>query len=112
MQLYATRVLAMDSSGIAALFAPEGAIVNAGAPPVRGPGAIRHFLAGFADYHVLAESVRVESTLVRGDSATQEVTFRQQVRAPNGSVLTAGGRLHVVWVRRPGRWAILQMGSK
>jgi ketosteroid isomerase-like protein len=112
LQLYAARVLAMDSVGIASQFAPDGEIVNAGAPPVRGPDAIRHLLGSFAAYHVLAESVRVETTAVRGDSATQEATFAQRVRAPDGRVLEPGGRLHVEWIRRGGRWWIRTMGSR
>ena len=45
---YSSMVLHMDSRGIAALYAPDGEIVNPGQAPVRGRAAIEAFLSGFA----------------------------------------------------------------
>jgi len=110
---YAALVLAMDHAGIAAMFAAEGAIVNDGQPPIRGPVKIRAFLESFSGYKVLANDMETSRTVVEGETAVQEGTYHQRVRTPEGKVLEVSGRFEVRWARSgPGEWLIEQMGTQ
>ncbi len=112
LQRYAQLTLAMDSAGMAAMFAPDGELVNPRVPPLRGRGAIAKFLATYSDYKVLAVEDVATSTLIDGDTAEQVGTYHQKVRSPDGQVFEATGRLEINWVRpAPGVWLILQLAT-
>lgn len=112
LQRYAARVLAMDSAGMARMFAPDGEMVNPKGPPVRGPDAIRKFLESYSDYKVLSNEDTATSTLIDGDTAEQLGTYRQKVRAPDGQLFETSGRLEIAWVRAaPGEWLIVQLAT-
>lgn len=109
---YEGLMLAMDFPGIAAMFAPEGEMVNPKQPPVRGRATIARFLAGFSDYKVLANADTATSTLIDGDTAEQIGTYQQKVRSPEGKVFEAAGRLEIEWVRgATGEWLIFQLAT-
>lgn len=112
LQRYSARTLAMDSAGIAAMFAPDGEMVNPKRPPVRGRAAIEGFLSGFSDFHVVSNAEEVSSTVVDGDTAEQLGTYRQSVRSPDGQVFEATGRFEISWVRNAsGEWLLSQVAT-
>jgi ketosteroid isomerase-like protein len=110
LQLYSARLLAMDSPAIAAMFAPDGEMVNPRQPPVHGRESIAKFLAGFADYKVLSNVDEASSTAIDGDTAEQLGTYRQKVRSPDGQLFDVSGRFEIAWLRNAaGEWQILQL---
>ena len=112
LALYSELVLAMDHAGIAALFAPEGEIVNPGQAPVHGRAAIEAFLSGFSGYRVLSNSVVPSSTQVTGEQAVQVGQYRQRVRTPDGKVLEVSGSFRAEWVRNGShQWLIQRMST-
>lgn len=112
LQRYSSLVLAMDSPGLARMFAPDGEMVNPKRPPVHGREAIQGFLESYSDYKVLVNEDTASSTLIDGDTAEQLGTYHQRVRAPSGKVFETSGRLEIEWVRSPaGGWLILQLGT-
>jgi ketosteroid isomerase-like protein len=112
LQHYSELVAAMDPEAIAAMYAPEGEMVNPRQPPVHGRAAIQKFLAGFADFHVLANTDAADSTLIDGDQAEQIGTYHQSVRAPSGKVFETSGRLEITWQKNDaGEWEILQLAT-
>lgn len=112
LRRYSDLVLAMDHASVAALFAPEGEIVNPGQPSVHGPVAIQALFAGFEGYKVLANSTLPSSTLVSGDRAVQQGSYRQRVRKPDGEIVEVSGLFQAEWIRTgSGPWLILRMGT-
>ena len=112
LRRYGDLVLAMDHAGIAALFEPEGEIVNQGRPPIHGRAAIETFLSGFAGYRVLENDIGADTTTIRGDTAEQVGTYRQRVRAPDGREISVTGGFDALWARAPsGAWLIRRMGT-
>ncbi len=109
---YEALMLAMDFPGIAAMFAPDGEMVNPKQAAVHGRATIARFLAGFSDYKVLANTDTATSTLIDGDTAEQIGTYQQRVRSPGGKVFEASGRLEIEWVRgASGEWLIFQLAT-
>jgi ketosteroid isomerase-like protein len=105
-------MLAMDSAGIAAMFAPDGEMVNPKRPPVRGRAAIERFLSGFSDFHVVSNVDEATSTVVDVDTAEQLGTYRQRVRSPDGQVFETKGRFEIGWVRdASGDWLLSQVAT-
>ena len=112
LQHYSALVLAMDSAGIAAMFARDGELVNPSRPPVRGRAAVQRFLSGFSDYHVISNVDVLEGTTVDGDTAEQLGTYSQSVRSPGGKVFEAKGRFEIGWVRdSSGEWLLSQVAT-
>jgi uncharacterized protein (TIGR02246 family) len=112
LQRYSQLLLAMDSSGIAAMFAPEGEVVNPSQPPVRGREAIRAFIASFSDFHVLSNVDASTSILIDGNTAEQIGTYRQSVRSPQGHAFEVSGRLEIEWIKdASGQWMIQQLAT-
>jgi ketosteroid isomerase-like protein len=110
LQQYAALTLKMSPAGLAAMYAPDGELVNPSQPPVRGRAAIQKFLEGFSDYTVLSVSDDATSTLIDGDTSEQLGTYHQRVRSPEGRIFEAAGRLEVAWVKDPsGEWYIAQL---
>jgi hypothetical protein len=71
LQQYSRLLLSMDSTGIAAMFAPDGEVTNPSQPPVKGRAEIQKFIASFADFHVLSNTDIATSTLIDGNTAEQ-----------------------------------------
>ncbi len=99
LQRYAHLVQKMDHAAIAAMFAPDGEVVNPGRDPIHGPAAIEAFLRQFDAYHVLSETMAARTTVVDGDRATQTGTYHQRVRDPDGKVLDVSGNFTLEWIR-------------
>lgn len=108
---YADLSRRMDHAAIAAMFAPDGEIVNPGQPPVHGPAAIDAFLLRFEAYKVVSDVLKADATIVNGDRATQSGVFRQLVRGPDGSMITASGTFAVDWIHIDGAWRVLRMAT-
>jgi len=97
----------MDHAGVAAMFAPDGEIVNPGQATVRGPTAVEAFLRGFDAYRVTFYLMAAERTVVDGDRARQSGRFRQIVTTPDGTQVRPSGTFSIDWVRTaPGTWRI------
>jgi uncharacterized protein (TIGR02246 family) len=112
LQYYSQRLLAGDSTAIAAIFTPDGEIVNPSQPPVHGRAAIKAFLDSFSDFHVLANTDVATSTLIDGTTAEQIGTYHQTVRSPQGHAFDVSGRLEIEWEKETdGRWLIQQLAS-
>jgi ketosteroid isomerase-like protein len=112
LQHYSALMLAMDSPGIAAMFAQDGEMVNPSRPPIRGPAAIEKYLSGFSDFHVLSNVDEPLSIVIDGDSALQTGTYRQSVRSPQGKVFETSGRFEIAWVRdSSGEWLLSQVAT-
>ena len=112
LQQYAGLLLKMDAAGIAAMFTPDGAMVNPSQPAVRGRQAIQKYLQSFSDYKVLSNSDEATSLLVDGDAAEQIGTYHESVRSPQGRLFEVSGRLEVNWARdASGEWYIAELGT-
>jgi uncharacterized protein (TIGR02246 family) len=110
LQRYSQLVSNMDYAGVAALFAPDGELANPSQPPVHGRDAIRKFMEGFSDFHVLSNADTAASTLIDGNTAEQLGTYHQSVRSPQGHLFEVSGRIEVEWEKDPsGDWYILQL---
>ena len=64
-----------------------------------GAGSLRDRLHSFVGFHVLANRLIADSTVVRGDSAHQAGTFWQRVQVPAGDTVEVNGRFEADWVR-------------
>jgi uncharacterized protein (TIGR02246 family) len=107
LQRYVRLVQKMDHAGIAAMFAPDGEVVNPGRDPIKGRAAIQAFLEQFAGYRVLSETMVPRTTTVDGSRATQTGTYRQRVRGPDGKVIEVSGGFVLDWIRdSSGVWLI------
>jgi uncharacterized protein (TIGR02246 family) len=104
---YVHLVQNMDHAAIAAMFTPDGEVVNPGRDPVRGPAAIEAFLRQFDAYHVMNEMMVPRTTVVDGNHATQTGSYKQRVRDPAGKILDVSGNFTLDWVRdASGAWRI------
>lgn len=108
---YVDLVRAMDSAGIAAMFAADGEIVNPGQAPVHGPAAIEAFLKQFESYKVLDETMTAATTTVTGVRATQSGTYKQTVRTPDGNTLNVSGGFDAEWIRDRGAWRLRRLAT-
>jgi ketosteroid isomerase-like protein len=110
LQHYSAVMLAMDTAGIAAMYAPDGELVNPRVAPVKGREAIQKFLDSYSDYKVLQNEDVASSTLIDGDTAEQIGTYHQKVRAPDGQLFETTGRIEIEWAHTgPGEWLIVQL---
>ncbi len=112
LQRYSALLLAMDPAGVAAMFAPDGEIVNPRQPPVHGRAAIQRFLEGYSDFKVLSNEDVADSTLIDGDTSEQLGRYHQRVRTPEGKVIEVSGRFEFAWVRdASGEWLLQQAAT-
>ena len=102
----------MNPAAIAAMYAPDGEIVNPGQAPIQGRAAIEAFLSGFANYQVLENATVPSSTKITGNSAVQAGSYHQRVRTPQGQVIEVSGSFKAEWSQqRSGEWLIQRMGT-
>jgi uncharacterized protein (TIGR02246 family) len=112
LQRYTELMQALDAGGVAAMFAPDGEMVNPRQPPVKGRAAIEKFIAGFSGFRVISISQVASSTLIDGDTAEQMGDYRQKVRTPDGRLLDISGRFEIEWVRSAtDGWLLLQVAT-
>ncbi len=104
---YADLILAMDATGLAGAFAPDGEMVVVGQPPVRGRATIREAFESFKDYKVQAEEMTTDYIAITGTGARAEGAYKQTVRVPDGSVVSVHGTYVAEWIRAAdGSWLI------
>jgi uncharacterized protein (TIGR02246 family) len=109
---YADLVAQMDHAAIAALFTPDGELVNQGDPPVRGPEAIEHFLESFSEYHVQANTLTADTVTVHASEGQVDGTYWQRVQLPDGNVVEVHGIYTARWLRgADGTWRIQRMAT-
>lgn len=112
LERYTGFVRRQASDSIAALFTPDGQLLDASRPPITGPTAIEAFLDSFRAYHVLADTMTQSTLLLQGDSAVQTGRFRQLVQLPAGDTVVAQGGFRIVWARDGrGDWRVRRMGT-
>lgn len=110
LRQYASMVAAMDHAGIAALFTPDGEIVNPGQASIRGRDAIDRMLSAFAGFQMMENQTTPTGTVATGDSATQTGTYHQRVRTPAGQTVEVSGTFRAEWCRAStGQWLIRKM---
>ncbi len=109
---YDSLVQAMDHDGIAALFAPDGELVSPGQAPIVGPEAIRRFLRSFQGFHVIANALVADTTVVRGPTSHQSGHYSQRVAIPSGDTVAVQGRFLIEWQRdSAGAWRIRRLAT-
>ena len=110
LQEYARRLKAADAGALAEMYASDGELLQPGLGPIRGPQAIRAFLASFGDVHVESAVMLAESTQLLGRDAVQWGTFEQRVSVPGRAASVARGRFVAQWTKqRDGRWLLRRL---
>lgn len=103
-------VTAMDHAGIAAMFTPDGELVNPGQTTIKGRDAIERMLVAFAGFQIVENQTTPTSTSTTGNSATQSGTYHQRVRIPSGAIVNVSGTFRAEWRRASnGQWLIQRM---
>jgi len=107
---YEDAILRMDHDAVASMYLEDAEVAHADAKSVRGRNAIRNFLGSFANYKVLANTTRADSTVITNGTATQTGRYTQSVRTPQGMVIDVAGRFIATW-RRDGdsTWRLAHM---
>ena len=112
LQQYAALQLKMDAAGLAAMYAPDGELVNPSRPAVKGRAEIQKFIESYSDFKVLENTDLATSTLIDGDTSEQLGTYHQKIRSPEGRTFETSGRLEIGWVKDPdGEWYISQLAT-
>lgn len=87
---------------------------SASYPGVRqapSPAAILAHLKSFSAYHVFADRLTADTTLVHGDSARQTGTFWQRVRIPAGDTVEVHGRFEADWIKVGPAWRLRRLAT-
>ncbi|HEY2292429.1 MAG TPA: SgcJ/EcaC family oxidoreductase [Thermoanaerobaculia bacterium] len=111
MRGYAATLKAGTPEQIAAWYAKDGELLLPGLAELKGPEAIRAFLAPMASA-VEVESVAVTTDLVavHGDSADLWGTYRQVAGEKGKPKQTYGGRYAAIWHREAdGGWRLYRL---
>lgn len=112
MHRYDELVHTMDSQALAAMFAADGQIANAGQVIATGPAPIEAFLRSF-EGKVRVEATRstVEHARIDGDHGWIDGHYAQDARLlPDGKLLHVSGRFTGEWIRAPGGpWRIRRL---
>lgn len=107
---YAAGLAARDADRVAGSFAPDGELVVPGREPIRGPEAIRAWVASLAGTTVLEQEVKGPLVQVVGPSALQRGDFRRKERLADGQVVETKGRFEAEWVRlTDGSWRLARI---
>ncbi len=111
LQNYARLQKAVDAAGLAASYTADGELLGPGMDALKGPAAIKKFLASFADVKMQAMSMTSEHTDVWGNDALQWGTYAQTVVLPDKKEPQEfHGRFVVQWAKQPdGRWLIKRL---
>jgi uncharacterized protein (TIGR02246 family) len=110
LHAYQGLVAARDSGGIAAMYAPDGELLQPGMDPLKGPEAIRRFLDSFGDVRIESVSMQADTTEVFGDHALQWGAYAQRAAPPGQPAADYKGRFVVEWTRQAkGPWLIRRL---
>ncbi|HEU0172886.1 MAG TPA: DUF4440 domain-containing protein [Blastocatellia bacterium] len=115
MRRYEQLTLAMNAEGIAAMFTPDGELIDAGKTIARTPGSIRAFLQSFdGKVRVEENADSIESVTVTGATAILTGTYQQKaLLLSDKREIRVQGKFEVEWSRQPdGQWLIRRMGTQ
>jgi len=111
MEHYTALIKVVASDSIAAMYAADGELLEAGMAPLRGPKEIRAFLAQF-DGKVVVDSASTVSDDVEvfGDTAYQSGSFSQVAKVQDQPPGKFSGRYVARWRRTPeGPWKLTRL---
>ena len=107
---YVDLLRRQDSSAIADMFEPAGAMSHEGQRPIVGREAIRALLDSFASYKVLAHRMQVTSAVRKATRSGRLARMRSLFVDPEGRTLQVGGMFTAVWQQEDdGQWLIQSM---
>jgi uncharacterized protein (TIGR02246 family) len=111
MQQYTKLLRTGPPETLAALFTADGELLEPGMSALKGPEAIRAFLAPvFTAYEVQAASTESEAVEVFGPAAYQWGTYSQRVAEKGKPAADYRGRFVASWRRdAEGHWRIARM---
>ena len=115
MRRYDQLVLSMNAQGIAAMFTPDGEIVNAGKTVARTPASIRAFLDSFdGKVRVEENASSIESVTGTGAAAIMTGTYQQKaLMLSDKREIRVQGKFEVEWSRQPdGQWLIRRISTR
>jgi uncharacterized protein (TIGR02246 family) len=104
---YQAAAVRVDGAAIAAYFAPDGVLFEPGINPIRGPDAIRAFVASFPGVRVDSAAYRVDTLEIFGATALVWGTYYERLHFQGQPVSAQDGHYVMQWRRQPdGRWLI------
>lgn len=111
IQNYARLLKAQDVEKLAALYAPDGELMNPGMDTLRGPEAIRKFLLTLKDVKVEAVEMLPGAIESGPNQGMEWGTYTQRVVLPGrAQPLAVAGRYVADWRKQPdGRWLLRRM---
>jgi len=115
MRRYDQLVLAMNAEGIAAMFTPDGELIDAGKTIASTPASIRAFLQSFdGKVRVEENASSIESVTVTGATAILTGTYQQKaLLIPDKREIRVQGKFEVEWSRQPdGQWLVRRMSTR
>jgi uncharacterized protein (TIGR02246 family) len=115
MRRYDQLVLAMNAEGIAAMFTPDGELIDAGKTIASTPASIRAFLQSFdGKVRVEENASSIESVTVTGATAILTGTYQQKaLLLSDKREIRVQGKFEVEWSRQPdGQWLVRRMSTR
>jgi uncharacterized protein (TIGR02246 family) len=115
MRRYDQLVLAMNAEGIAAMFTPDGELIDAGKTIASTPASIRAFLQSFdGKVRVEENASSIESVTLTGATAIMTGTYQQKaLLLPDKREIRVQGKFEVEWSRQPdGQWLVRRMSAQ
>ena len=99
---------------VAAFYTADGELAISGLAPMRGPAAIRAFLAPLAAaMEVDSVAVTTDDLVMHADTAAEQRGLYVQVAGPHGQPHSAhSGHYEAAWRRRDGRWRLARMAMQ
>jgi hypothetical protein len=94
---------------IAAMFASDGELAVPGRAPLRGPAAIREFLAAFTNVRVDSSAMWSDSVVRTDSGVVQWGGYFQRATVTGQPPVTAHGGVRAVWQRRASRWELRRL---
>lgn len=109
---YSSFVRRQLGDSIAALYAPDGELVTP-ERAVRGPAAIRTFLAGFTNVKVDSAAMWADSVAITDTGIVQWGGFYQRASVSDRPPVTASGHFVALWREQSdGRWLLRRMQAR
>ncbi len=106
MKWYGRSIKSNQSDSIASRYLPMGSLLGEGQKAIIGKDSISKFLKQFNDFHVLEYTFKIDSAILKGDTALLNGTYFQKVVIPKRDTLELGGDYSCVWIYVNGKWFI------
>ena len=104
---YRDTLMGGDAAGMAALFTPDGVLMEPAQPDLEGRRAIESYAAEtFSRARILDLTTASSELYVSGSWAFELGTFVELVELPPGPVMESSGRYAVIWKHLDGDWKI------